>query len=198
MNFAMPKTRVTMCSTVRERSSCALKYQEVYLEQVCPPLIHVAIELTLVPVNLGVLRTLGYFTYRHWDSPNLTKKNATIGLITWFSGQGYFVEKCRQDHLGKRDDYARMKGGVEEGYGKVKGGTKALESEFEKGLKSVEDEFGPLGGVRRKSEAERVDIAVGRLEKKKEGHACILRESVVQIIDPDECTMLSFCYHSLF
>ena len=31
------------------------------------------------------------------------------------------------------DDYARMKGGVEEGYGKVKGGTKALESEFERG-----------------------------------------------------------------
>jgi hypothetical protein len=138
-NFAMPNTRVTMCSTVREKSSCALKYQEVYLERVCPPLIHVAIELTLVPVNLGVLGTLGYFTYRHWDSPNFTKKNisyATIGLITWFSGQGYFVEKYRQDHLGKRDDYARMKGGVEEVYVKVKGGTNALESELEKGLKT--------------------------------------------------------------
>ena len=59
-----------------------------------------------------------------------------------------------------------MKGGVEEGYGKVKGGTKALESEFEKGLKSVEDEFGPLGGMGKKSKAERGDIAVGRLEKK--------------------------------
>jgi hypothetical protein len=33
-------------------------------------------------------------------------------------------------------------------------------------LKSVEDEFGPLGGVRKKNEAERVDTAVGRLEKK--------------------------------
>jgi len=102
-------------------------------------LIHVAIELTLVPVNLGVLGTLGYFTYRHWDSPNFTKKNisyATIGLITRFSGQGYVVEKYRQDHLGKCNDYARMKGGVEEGYGKVKGGTKALESEFEKALKT--------------------------------------------------------------
>ena len=165
----MPKTRAIICITVQKKSSYVLKYQEVYLERVCPPLIHVAIELTLVLVNLGVLGTLGYFTYRHWDSPNFTKKNisyATIGLITWFSGQGYIVEKYRQDHLGKHD-YARMKGGVEEGYGKVKGGTKALESEFEKGLKSVEDEFGPLGGVR-KSEAERVDIAVGRLEKKKE------------------------------
>jgi hypothetical protein len=139
------------------------------LERVCSSLSLVAFQLTHSPVNLGVLGTLGYFTYRHWDSPSFTKKNisfATIGLITWFSGQGYIVEKYRQDHLGKHD-YARMKGGVEEGYGKVKGGTKALESEFEKGLKSVEDEFGPLGGVR-KSEAERVDIAVGRLEKKKE------------------------------
>ena len=78
----------------------------------------------LVPVNLGVLGTLGYFTYRYWDSPNFTKKNisyATIGLITWFSGQGCIIEKYHQDHLGMRDDYARMKGGVEEGYGKVKG-----------------------------------------------------------------------------
>ena len=94
------------------------------MERVRPPLIHVAIEVTLVPVNLGVLGTLGYFTYRYWDSPNFTKKNisyATIGLITWFSGQGCIIEKYHQDHLGMRDDYARMKGGVEEGYGKVKG-----------------------------------------------------------------------------
>jgi len=39
-------------------------------------------------------------------------------------------------------------------------------SDLEKVLKTVEDEFGPLGGVRRKSEAEMVGIAVGRLEKK--------------------------------
>jgi hypothetical protein len=114
---------------------------------------------------------LGYFTYTHWNSPNFTNKNisyATIGLITWFSGQGYIVEKYRQDHLGKHNDFTRAKGGVEGGYEKAKGGTKALESEFEKGLKNVEDEFGPLGGVRKKNEAERMDTAVGRLEKKKE------------------------------
>jgi hypothetical protein len=50
----------------------------------------------------------------------------------------------------------------------VKKGAKTLESEFEKGLRGVEEEFGPLGGVREKSEVERVDIAVGRLERKKE------------------------------
>jgi hypothetical protein len=52
--------------------------------------------------------------------------------------------------------------------GKVRSSQRGAKSEFEKGLKTVEDEFGPLGGVRRKSEAERMDIAVGRLEKKKE------------------------------
>jgi hypothetical protein len=130
------------------------------LEPVCSSLSFVDIQLMSVAVNLGVLGTLGYFTYMHWDSPNFTKKNisyGTIGLITWFSGQGYFVEKYRQDHLGKQDDFI-----------KVKRGAKTLESEFEKGLRSVEDEFGPLGGVRKKSETERVDIAVGRLERKKE------------------------------
>jgi hypothetical protein len=35
-------------------------------------------------------------------------------------------------------------------------------------LRSVEDEFGPLGSMRKKNEVKRVDIAVGRLERKKE------------------------------
>ncbi len=84
------------------------------MEPVCPPLMHVAIELTCAPVNLGVL-DLGYFTYMHRDSPSFTKKSisyATVGLITWFSGQGYIIEKYRQDHLGKHDDYAKMKGNI--------------------------------------------------------------------------------------
>jgi hypothetical protein len=43
-----------------------------------------------------------------------------------------------------------------------------LEGEFEKDLKSVDDDFGPLGGVRKMNEAQTVDTAVGRLEKKNE------------------------------
>jgi hypothetical protein len=118
-------------------------------------------------VNLGVLGTLVYFTYMQWDGPSFMKKNlsfAIIGLITLSRGLGYIVEKYRRDHL-RKYDYARMKGSVEGGYDKVKGGAK---NEFVKGLKTIEDEFGPLGGVKRNSEAERVDIAVGWLEKKKE------------------------------
>jgi hypothetical protein len=101
-------------------------------------------------VNLGVLVTLGYFTYMHWNSPSFMKRNisfAIIGLITLSSRQGYIVEKYRQDHLGKHDDYGKMKGGVEGGYNKVRGGGK---SESVKELRTIEDEFGPLGGVRRR------------------------------------------------
>jgi hypothetical protein len=53
-----------------------------------------------------------------------------------------------------------MKGGVKGGYDKVKGGAKRA------GLRTVENEFGSLGGVR-KSDAERVNNAVGRSQKKK-------------------------------
>jgi hypothetical protein len=34
------------------------------------------------------------------------------------SGQGYIVEKYRQDHLGKHDDYAKMKDSVRESQGR--------------------------------------------------------------------------------
>lgn len=52
-------------------------------------------------VNVAVLGTLGYTVYTHWDLDVFTKKNvsiATIGLITWFSAQGFAVERYIQEH----------------------------------------------------------------------------------------------------
>jgi hypothetical protein len=155
--------------------------------------MHVAFELTCAPVNLGVQETLGYFAYVHWDCPNFTKKNisyATVGLTTWFSGQGYIVEKYRQDHLESTATTRRWRAVYE----KLKGGAKGV---FERGLKSVEDEFGPLGGVRRKSEAERVGIVVGRLEKA-DMHPAWRRGTNYWSGWMDDLSVLSFCYGSLF
>ncbi|CAG7855194.1 SubName: Full=Related to 40S ribosomal protein S18-Coprinopsis cinerea {ECO:0000313/EMBL:CCA74180.1} [Serendipita indica DSM 11827] len=54
--------------------------------------------------NLAVLSALGYGAYTHWDS-HIDKKNisyVTIGLITWFSAQGWAVEKYLQEDIPRR------------------------------------------------------------------------------------------------
>ncbi|PVF96143.1 hypothetical protein CPB86DRAFT_787292 [Serendipita vermifera] len=55
--------------------------------------------------NVAVLGTLGYGIYHHWDSDIFTRRNVSylsIGLITWFSAQGWALEKYRQEEVGKR------------------------------------------------------------------------------------------------
>ncbi|KAG8814508.1 hypothetical protein FRC17_001100 [Serendipita sp. 399] len=55
--------------------------------------------------NLAVLSALGYGVYVHWDSHVLTRRNVSyisIGLITWFSLQGWAVEKYYQEDISHR------------------------------------------------------------------------------------------------
>lgn len=54
--------------------------------------------------NLAVLSAVGYGAYIHWDT-HFDRKNIsylTIGLITWFSAQGWAVEKYVQEDIPKR------------------------------------------------------------------------------------------------
>jgi hypothetical protein len=63
--------------------------------------MHLWTTTNMLPVNVAVLGTLGYTVYTHWDLDVFTKKNvsiATIGLITWFSAQGWAVERYIQEH----------------------------------------------------------------------------------------------------
>ena len=42
-------------------------------------------------VNVGVLGTLGYFSYLHWDEPVWDRRYVaalTAGLLTFFAGEG--------------------------------------------------------------------------------------------------------------
>jgi len=116
--------------------------------------------------NVAVLGGLGYITYTHWDTPAIDRRNisiATVGLITWFSGQGFLVERYRQKHndqweAGKKD---------------INRGVKKSEASLDHAKRDVEKEFGKLGEdlhsktFSERLQAERIRKQVESLEKSK-------------------------------
>ncbi|KAG8961795.1 hypothetical protein FRC03_004952 [Tulasnella sp. 419] len=56
-------------------------------------------------VNVGVLGTVGYYGYVNWDKPvwdRRTVSAVTVGLIAFFSGEGYLAEQYKEKEYPKR------------------------------------------------------------------------------------------------
>ncbi|KAK7692713.1 hypothetical protein QCA50_004346 [Cerrena zonata] len=49
-------------------------------------------------LNAGILGTLGYFAYLHWDAPRWDRRTVSVisvGLFTLWTGEGYIAEQYR-------------------------------------------------------------------------------------------------------
>jgi len=56
-------------------------------------------------VNVGILGTVAYFAYQHWDMPRWDRKTIgaiSAGLITLYAGEGYLAEQYKENEYPKK------------------------------------------------------------------------------------------------
>jgi len=52
-------------------------------------------------LNAGILGAVGYLAYTNWDSPRWDRRTVSavsVGLLTLWTGEGYFAEQYRKQH----------------------------------------------------------------------------------------------------